>query len=80
MVTKKVLLSKISHTGDEVKNVNPFMSFNKEQNDYENMSFFRDTNKAGMIVQISTALTKGGGYVIVSPRGANVDIAKATVK
>ncbi|KAH3755111.1 hypothetical protein DPMN_189796 [Dreissena polymorpha] len=37
MVTKTVLISKISQTRDENQNANPSMSFNKEQNDHAKM-------------------------------------------
>ncbi|KAH3851613.1 hypothetical protein DPMN_094095 [Dreissena polymorpha] len=79
MVTKTVLLSKISQTRDENKNVNVHlrMCFNKEQ---KIRPFFLDKNKAGMIALISTALTKRGYYVLVSRGDADVNIVKATVK
>ena len=42
--------------------------------------FSRDKNKAGMITMITTALTKRGCYVLVSPGGADNDIIKATLE
>ncbi|KAH3834547.1 hypothetical protein DPMN_107877 [Dreissena polymorpha] len=54
MVTKTVLLSKILHTRDEDKHVNPSMSFNEEKNDHAKMMTVK---KAGMIALISTPLT-----------------------
>ncbi|KAH3817476.1 hypothetical protein DPMN_119012 [Dreissena polymorpha] len=42
MITKTVLISKISHTRDEDKNVNQCMRFNKEEVDHAKMrTFFR---------------------------------------
>ncbi|KAH3860753.1 hypothetical protein DPMN_023674 [Dreissena polymorpha] len=83
IIMKTVLISNISHTRDEDQNVNPSMSFNKEQNDHAKMrtSFLvTKKNKSGMIALISTALTKRGSYVIVSPGDADVEIVKATVE
>ncbi|KAH3882947.1 hypothetical protein DPMN_006894 [Dreissena polymorpha] len=79
MVTKTVLLSKISHTRDEQKNVkvNLSMSFNKEQ---QMRPFFRDKDKQGMIALISTALTKRGCYFLVLLGYADVYIVKAKVE
>ncbi|KAH3860675.1 hypothetical protein DPMN_023586 [Dreissena polymorpha] len=58
------------------------MSFNKEQNDHAKNEDFvsRDKNKAGKIALISTALTKRGCHVLVSPADADVDIVNATVE
>ena len=38
------------------------------------------TNKEHMIALISTALTKSGCYVILSPGNADIDIVKETVE
>ncbi|KAH3789072.1 hypothetical protein DPMN_167240 [Dreissena polymorpha] len=52
-----------------------------EHVDHAKFSIFsRDKNKAGMITMITTALTKRGCYVLVSPGGADNDIIKATLE